>query len=667
MKTIEYKVSYEKMISRIPGLFAYLESDEYGVVSLHKATDSLDGCWGKIVENIELPETVKLSLRTTHIVTREDVNFNKEWYNSIGDVIILNDDDIGNEINVYNTIILPIKEKRREEEIVISEYSFRTLIDYYYQYKDSEEINYYYQQKDDETTKITKEEFNEIKNPKLRNKFKKISPFVDFIERGIGKIEVGEFKGKTKDTPKFLYLSNVKRLYNELVKTSKKCDFYNNCKDDFCDDKYLCCLCENYKKIGGNGFRDYVGELIQEAEKIAEEYKGYAVEGMTLDFDIDLTSTYQDLGIMTPYAPIWLPYKRYYEGDKVIYNDKLYRCTKENSGIWDEELLSVVFDEKSFEIVNNEMGVFDTDPTDPDNPQKGNKIPLPQGGYPIKNRTDSKLVDLRRFVTFYDDNGVASLPKGEDWLFYYRVGVPVNIKTLNDDLGNIIRLSDLKTASTNPDDLAAYGDVIESIDKVDNENKIKFTYRVGAHLKGENIATEIDSDGNKLVKWGNFVWDGDEKTGIKYEEEYTYDIGSDLDNLIKGEFTLDDDGIQEDFTFDGYIQGQYDKKLKSFNFAFRTDSNRINYDRQIANQDVNIVSLMTDYTIYRKDFDEYANNELFREDYFNGITYKPTKVIDVNINRGSTNVFDKHMAFGEIKTLEDMEQYKNNSFFKMSL
>ena len=91
MKTIEYKVSYEKMISRIPGLFAYLESDEYGVVSLHKATDSLDGCWGKIVENIELPETVKLSLRTTHIVTREDVNFNKEWYNSIGDVIILND------------------------------------------------------------------------------------------------------------------------------------------------------------------------------------------------------------------------------------------------------------------------------------------------------------------------------------------------------------------------------------------------------------------------------------------------------------------------------------------------------------------------------------------------------------------------------------------------
>lgn len=644
MKTIEYKVSYEKMISRIPGLFAYLESDEYGVVSLHKATDSLDGCWGKIVENIKLPNYVNLTIDGNNILN-------------------------GGETHTY-----------------------RTIIDYYYQYRE-------------ELIKADNE-----------------NPFVKFVEKAIGKVEVprgiryyhvlkedveddtlsqtifekdyqllsDNDKKKYYQTPRiyeampyFLYLSNVKRLYNELVKTSKKCDFYSGCKDDFCDDKYLCCLCENYEKIGGNGFKRYVGDLIQEAEKIAEEYKGYAVEGMTLDFDIDLTSTYQDLGIMTPYAPIWLPYKRYYKGDKVIYNNELYRCTKENSGIWDEELLSVVFDENSFEIVDNEMGVFDTDPTDPDNPQKGHKIDLPQGGYPIKNRTDSKLVDLRRFVTFYDDNGVASLPKGEDWLFYYRVGVPVNIKTLNDDLGNIVKLSD------NPNDLAAYGDVIESINylytngvsditnkEYDNLNEdekadfnlkysIRFTYRVGAHLKGENMTPETDSDGNELVKWGKFVWDGDEKTGIKYEEEYTYDIGSDLDKLIKGEFTLN--GIQESFTFNGYIQGQYDKKLKSFNFAFRTDSNRINYDRQIANQDVNIVSLMTDYTIYRKDFDEYANNELFREDYFNGITYKPTKVIDVNINRGSTSVFDKHMAFGSVKTLEDMIEYKNGSFFKMSL
>ena len=69
MKTIEYKVSYEKMISRLPGLFAYLESDEFGNMSLHKATDSLDGCWGKIVENINLPSGVKLIVNGQEILS----------------------------------------------------------------------------------------------------------------------------------------------------------------------------------------------------------------------------------------------------------------------------------------------------------------------------------------------------------------------------------------------------------------------------------------------------------------------------------------------------------------------------------------------------------------------------------------------------------------------
>ena len=85
MKTIEYKVSFEKMISRLPALFAYLESDDYGVVSLHKATDSLSGCWGKVVENINLP--VNLSVNGNPILTSGET------------------------------------------------YSFRTIIDYYYQYR----------------------------------------------------------------------------------------------------------------------------------------------------------------------------------------------------------------------------------------------------------------------------------------------------------------------------------------------------------------------------------------------------------------------------------------------------------------------------------------------------------------------------------------------------
>ena len=153
MKTIEYKVSYEKMISRLPGLFAYLESDEFGNMSLHKATDSLDGCWGKIVENISLPSEVSL----------KDILHSGETY------------------------------------------SFRTIIDYYYQYR--EELG-----EDD--------------------------AFVKFIEKAIGKITVN-FEGKTEMSPKFIYLANAKKLYNELVKMGKQCEFYEQNKEKFGTDEYL--------------------------------------------------------------------------------------------------------------------------------------------------------------------------------------------------------------------------------------------------------------------------------------------------------------------------------------------------------------------------------------------------------------------------------------------
>ena len=57
---------------------------------------------------------------------------------------------------------------------------------------------------------------------------------------------------------------------------------------------------------------------------------------------------------------------------------------------------------------------------------------------------------------------------------------------------------------------------------------------------------------------------------------------------------------------------------------------------------------------------------MFRHDYFNGITYAPTKKIDVHIERGSTSCFQLHMGFSEIKTLNDLVEYRNNSFFKIN-
>ena len=612
MKTIEYKVSYEKMISRLPGLFAYLESDEFGNMSLHKATDSLDGCWGKIVENISLPSEVSL----------KDILHGGETY------------------------------------------SFRTIIDYYYQYR---------------------EELGEG------------DKFVKFIEKAIGKITV-DFKGKTEMSPKFIYLANAKKLYNELVKMGKQCEFYEQNKEKFGTDEYLCCLCERYKNIGGDAFKEYVGSLIPQAETIAEEYLGYAKGNMVLDFDIDLTSTYQDFGIISPYVPIWIPGKRYFKGDKVQYDGELYICLKDNNGKWREDLLSIVFDdEDSFERID---GVFiDGKYTKKtisnigeiwydgeaikhiaQNSDIGNTVNNYNVNFNfqigIEGTTDSKLTDLRRFVTYYNDDNIAERPaNGYDWLFYYRKGEVVNIKTVNNKLGNVVKLSDLGDTSINTDDLescedkddlAAYGDVIYDIMAKPNEHTITFTYIMGVHLKSESEPIIVyDDDNNKLIKWDKFVWDENEKIGIKYQETYNYEEESDLDKLIKGRFILE--GVNETFTFKKYINGEYNKQLPTYKFEFITYNNSFNYNKTIAHQDVNIVSILTDFETNRNSFEEYTQSDFYREDYFNGITYQPKKNIDVNIQRGTTSVFDRHIAFGEIKTLEDMELFKNSSFFKMNV
>ena len=136
---------------------------------------------------------------------------------------------------------------------------------------------------------------------------------------------------------------------------------------------------------------------------------------------------------------------------------------------------------------------------------------------------------------------------------------------------------------------------------------------------------------------------------------------------------------EEIFTFDDYVNGKYDDNLKSFKFEFITFNNELNYSKTIANQDVNITSILTDFEVFKNDNDEFMevhsmNEEnlndkgisMYRHDYFNGITYAPTKKIDVHIERGSTSCFQQHIAFSEIKNINDLTEFRNGSFFKIN-
>ena len=595
MRTIQYRVPIEKMITRLPGLFAYLGEDDYRNIVLHKATESLNGCYGKIVENIILPNDVNLEY----------------------DGVKLNEGEV---------------------------YSFRTLITYYYMFKDNLE---------------------------------ETDPFRLFIEKGIGKIKVDTSKFKKGvATPEYVYLSNVRQLYNQLVKMSRQCELY---QQHVSNDVNLCCICEKYENMGGDGFKEYIYDLISEAEEIANEYYEYAVKDshLTLDFDIDIMCSEKDYGLMSSYMPQWLPYKKYYKGDKVYYDGKIWICTAETTGRFDDKEHRVVFDEKSFEEYSYSI----------DDDTSQNKI---------NGQTDSKLCDLRRIATYRNEDNEAEVPEsGYDWLFYYRKGNVVNVNTLTDEDGNILSYENAKNGimatAENGSDLLAYGDVITDIQLDITKRTIKFEYMQGVRLKCDKKEIE---DG-KII-WRNLEPLENSDEGIEYTEIYTYNEGSDLENFIKGtdetyvfsngmyvrngdsevitssefeelpEYERDNYTLIE-YTFEDYITGKCDIALKNYKFEFVTSNNTITHEKVIGNQEANIVSILTDFNIYRKNnYDNYMNSENIRYDFYNGISYSPSVKHDVNINRGSTAVFQKHIALSEIKTLNDLTEYKNGSFFKIS-
>lgn len=80
MRKIQRTIGREETISRIPGLFAYLEYSEYGGCVLHTASDSPEGCYGKVVEALEIP--VGLFVDDVEIIRTNSVYTYREMMNA---------------------------------------------------------------------------------------------------------------------------------------------------------------------------------------------------------------------------------------------------------------------------------------------------------------------------------------------------------------------------------------------------------------------------------------------------------------------------------------------------------------------------------------------------------------------------------------------------------
>lgn len=635
MRKIQKTICREELISRIPALFAYIEENDAGDFVLHKATDSLEGCWGKIVENIQIPEK-----KTEEDTTEEETP----------KIIIENEDEL--------TQIFPEKDDEGNDIFI---YPYRKLITLYYQYK-----NYKFDEEKDEN-----------------------GSFIEFMDKAIGKVEIdlSELGLKEKDcdlVPHYIYLANVRRLINQYSKLKTVYDYYKAGREEFdinTLEPKICCICSKYIRMGGDMMFEKLNSLIEEAEETADKYYGYAVKGLTINLNINLSQSIYDSGYLSCYLNEWVGGDSHFAGELYTYEGNTYVCMVDNHDEYDDVKMTFEINKddhfkKITEVTSwpgqiskkREITVRTVDDegniTSTFNPYGDKFSDYINGGIavsenmPLEGVSDSKLKSLRKFKQYINGRDEQGQPgDDEDWLYYYKIGLVTNYTTATDELGNILDIDDIDKAATNVNKLAAYGNVITDI-TYDNTNRtITFTYYTNIHLKANDLSTTTDDDGHTLYRYDGFFPDlEDQYHGVKYTETYSYEAGGELDKLINGWY---------DFTFNEYVNNVNGDIVTYGKFAFTLSNSIKYYEKQLDTQIVTVPYIKTDYETLIKNETDYLFADTFKTDYLSGITYCPTVEKDVRIDRGNYSAFERHLKLAEVKSMEDMENYSNNSFFNV--
>ena len=485
MRTISYKVSYEKMISRLPAMFAYLETDEQGTCEIVKATKGKQGDYGMIITN----------------VFYDKGDFSHECKD-------------GTQLKISN-----------------GEKTYRTLIETYYKaIRDKE-----WERNEDGT----------YVEPFLAFMEKGIGlKYVGLSEEDSGNEECGvPILDKFPLAPDYIYLGEAKTLYNKMVQMKKQLIFWEEHTKACAEDKkYYQRLKEEFEMRNGDKLINKLGELIEEAEDVATEYLGYASNtNLTLDFNVNLVNTIKDLGLVTPYIEEWVAGKRYYEEDVVYHIDgngygMTWYCKPSEDakkdefgrpyteGFYEENTELIFFDDGSTIRIGEENIETPTNWI----PQSLNWVDRyeQEGTKVIEGTCNSHLTSLRRFTTYLNRNDEVETPDNyTDWLWYYRKGMVMNREEKYDEMGNLAVMYGKEegyadgveaiVGGDNPTNiefdtdnktvlnLAAWGDVITNIEAINDREDggtITFTYWLGVHLKAK---IDDRSEGDKKTYVAN--------------------------------------------------------------------------------------------------------------------------------------------------------------------
>lgn len=176
-----------------------------------------------------------------------------------------------------------------------------------------------------------------------------------------------------------------------------------------------------------------------------------------------------------------------------------------------------------------------------------------------------------------------------------------------------------------------FGDYISSIEYKD-DGKVKFIYVLGEKLQ-QDSETKLKVDKTIKSPWDDDFnekeWNG---YGVWYCEEFNYEIKQ-----------TKNDGP--------YISIKFSEKEMTYDYV-GIDFPRKNY-------------ILCEEIVYRTE--TYRDNiedcdPLYRDEKMMGLSIPMNEKYDVIIDRGSSAAFERHLQLTEVKTWQDLENYRNGMF-----
>lgn len=471
--------------------------------------------------------------------------------------------------------------------------------------------------------------------------------FILFMEKGIGRIDLTreiEIKDEWDLVPNVINLVECESLYTELSDMKYKCEQYQELKTkngvSNCDFE---CLCDRYERMGGDFMLNYYHEKIILSNEISSEYYTYAkINDNTYNINLFMCNTYKDLGTSDTYINLWDYDETYIKGDIVTYKEVTYICKNDGShGDFingDEN----GFIESDFEVFEEVLGNSNEDIV-------------------IEGFSNSELKSFRIYRDFILGCDVLTPSQDTDWLYYYKKGYLAHYETTVDSVGNINMLLDdegneyerSENVGSVEEHLDAYGDILYNIERDNDNQTITFTYIIGAHLVAELVKIELNELNKKIYKYGDYVYDENDKYhGIIYTEVHRYSSDSGINELTPDEF--------EDYITDyNYITS---------NVGEFSTLNSACYGEVTVNGFVIPVS----YSVAKYKYTSKPSSQrildkapIIKPDYYETITYPTRLKNNVAFSRGNAAAFERHLKLGEVKTLDDMENYSNGGFFNV--